>query len=120
MTTRSFLAAFVAVALLVCALPAAAAPVASDTFSRLGNGSAVACNVTPATVADSTFTATGSHWLIISNPSGNGVVYIGGTAVGANGIILRPGDKLVLGVTKTAVVKCYASASTTINVVGAE
>lgn len=112
-------ALMVATLALVCPQAALAAPLSAQSIDKMGDGSAVTCNTTPATVADSTLTAPSAKWLFISNPIGNATVYIGGASVGANGLQIRGGETRVLPVTANAVLKCYAASATTIGVVGA-
>lgn len=97
-----------AVVALVCPHLAAAAIV------RIGTGTAVEVGTTATKLDDASVPNTGPRYIVVCNPSGNGLVHIGGASVTtANGLPLRPGDCWVSGDRVDPAVSVYAIAAST-------
>jgi hypothetical protein len=91
---------------------------AGGVVSTAGTGVAVACDTTPAAIDDTSTANTNGRLVECCNPSTNTVtVRIGGTSVGANAAGTEPGVCKAVTLGPSAVLKCYAASTTTIQCV---
>lgn len=109
-------AALAAVAALVCALPAGAAPTFAEALEVIGTGTSVSCNTTPVNLDDTSVTNAVSRWVMFCNPNAT-VVNVGGTGVGANGMKVAQNQCIRIPVRANIIPQCHAASATSISVV---
>ena len=99
--------------------PAKAAPSATASVLRIGDGTQVLCSSPPVPLADTTLNPppADASWLTVSVPAGGVTVFLGGAAVGVNGIAIDGGERETFPVRRGTQLYCFAAAPQPVGVV---